>query len=319
MTILRTVSQSEDLPSRQAALCRLGDVRVFLGDPASAREFYEEAIRLAEHTRLASYATYQVGRLALQAGDFDKAMQIFQRLAIDTDQTVSDDARLALVIAYLNQDQEGAANDLLDVIRLQRPSSVAAGRAAYYKALLALGQGDEATVQEFCAEAMTKAPSTDEALEARLLLADIQARSVPMRDVMQGIQDAYASPQLSRSQRAKLAKRLGDMARGEQAYADALRWYEEAGDWLPSLRGEMAYRMASCYEEAGDIELALEWYQRLDQPGWSVRGQLVAAKLLERQGRVGEAEAIYERLASESIPEAKLIRERLAVLRGAGD
>ena len=76
------------------------------------------------------------------------------------------------------------------------------------------------------------------------------------------------------------------------------------------------YRTASCYEEAGDVELAMEWYQRITQPPWRVRGQLAFAKLLERQDRVKEAQAVYERLAAEPIPEAQVVRERLAHLRG---
>ena len=43
--------------------------------------------------------------------------------------------------------------------------------------------------------------------------------------------------------------------------------------------------------------------------------QLAIAKLLERQNRHGGARKIYEQLASEPIPEAALIKERLAALR----
>ena len=48
-----------------------------------------------------------------------------------------------------------------------------------------------------------------------------------------------------------------------------------------------------------------------------MRGQLALAKLLERADRAAEANAIYTSLASEPIPEAKVVRERLAALQDA--
>ena len=56
----------------------------------------------------------------------------------------------------------------------------------------------------------------------------------------------------------------------------------------------------------------MTWYQKIEQAPWQTRGQLAAAKLLERLDRPAQARAIYERLAKEPIPEAKLIRERLS-------
>ena len=98
-------------------------------------------------------------------------------------------------------------------------------------------------------------------------------------------------------------------------YPEAIKWYERAGQLLPSLQSEALYRIASCYEESGDIELAIAWYKRVTKSPWRVRGQLAIAKLLERQNRFAAARKIYEQLAEEPIPEAKLIQERLAALR----
>ena len=132
------------------------------------------------------------------------------------------------------------------------------------------------------------------------------------------LRQAYVSPVLAGRHRAKLAKRLGDYARMEHLYADAIRWYDVAGGFLPSLRPEVSYRIASCYEEGGDLEVAMHRYQLIERPPWHVRGQLALAKLLEREDRLKEARAIYERLAAEPIPEAEVVRERLAILRGQG-
>jgi tetratricopeptide (TPR) repeat protein len=314
-TVFALAGESDEPSIQQAALTGLGNVQMFLGDLTAAKQFYEEAIQVSDHTPQADQATYQLGRIHLQVGALEEAIDVFQRLTASTDAALADDARLALVIAYLNRHEEGLARPLLDLLRQERPPSAVA-RAAYYEALLALGEGNEAAAQQLCEQAIANAPRTDEAFEARLLLADLQARETSVREAMEWLQRVSASERLPRGRRAKLAKRLGDFARSEQAYVEAIRWYEEAARLLPSLSGEAGYRMASCYEEAGDIEVAMRWYQAIDQPLWRVRGQLAAAKLLERQDRRKEAEAIYLSLAEEPIPEAKVVRERLAALRG---
>jgi len=129
------------------------------------------------------------------------------------------------------------------------------------------------------------------------------------------LRQVLLSSELPLRHRANVAKRLGDLARSQNRDAEAIRWYEEAMELLPSLSGEALYHMAFCYEEAGDIELAKSRYQSIEHPPWHVRGQLALAKLLEREGRMDEAEAIYVALASQPIPEAKVVQERLAVLQ----
>jgi len=125
----------------------------------------------------------------------------------------------------------------------------------------------------------------------------------------------YTGERLSRTQRATLAKRLGDLARSDSRCPEAIRWYEQAMQMAPALNGEAEYRVASCYEEGGDLEAAMRWYQRIEQSPWRVRGQLALAKLLERQERPEDARAVYEELADEPVPEAQLIQERLATLQ----
>ena len=316
-TIYTLAAERPEPPIRQAALSGLGDVALFLGELTVAQARYEQAIAVADRSPMSAYARYQVGRIQLQLGAFEAAIDLFQRLTAGEDPALADDARLALVIAYLNHDQPEAARRLLGTLRAHRPGSVLAARAAYYEALLALGEGDEAEAQRLCRALLADAPRTDEALEARLLLADLQAKTAPPREVMERLRLAYETEPLARSQRGKLAKRLGDLARTQGSCAEAIAWYEEAAGLLPALGSEASYRAASCYEEAGDVELAMAWYRAIEQPPWRVRGQLAAAKLLERQGREAEAAAIYQQLAGEPIPEAELIRERLAALRGA--
>ncbi|MBI3021189.1 MAG: tetratricopeptide repeat protein [Candidatus Omnitrophica bacterium] len=311
-------AQSDQPSLRQAALNGLGDIEMFLGHLVAAQRFYEEALRVADGTSAALYATYQLGHVQLQLGAFDEAAGIFTRLSAAGDSAFADDARLALVITYLSQHREDAARALLDAVRETRPADgVVAGRAAYYEALLALSEDHARKARQLCEEAMAKAPGSDEAFEARLLLADleVEAGERPEREVVDALERLYASDQLPRHLRARLAKRLGDLARDEHAGSRAITWYEETARLLPSMSGEIAYRIASCHEELGDLDEAARWYEGIEEPPWRVRGLLAAAKVLERQGRAAEAEAIYERLAREPIPEAQAVQERLAVLR----
>ena len=56
--------------------------------------------------------------------------------------------------------------------------------------------------------------------------------------------------------------------------------------------------------------------QILDVP-WRVKGQLARAKLLEHEQRWGEAMAVYEQVARQAVPEAKVAAERLGILAHA--
>ena len=191
-----------------------------------------------------------------------------------------------------------------------------AARASYYGALLALGRGEAEEAKRLAALAVAGAPGTDEAFEARLLMVDLQLQDAPPAHLLEQLRSIYTSEPFPRPLKARLAKRLGDVARTQQAYVEAVKWYDEARQLLPSLSGEAIYRMASCYEEAGDIETAIQWYQQIDRPPWRVRSRLALAKLLERRDRAAEAEAIYLSLADERLPEAReVVEERLVELR----
>ncbi len=316
--VLTLAAGSEDPAIQQAALSGLGDVQLFLGHLTDARQFYDEALRRRPDTASARRAAYQIGRIELQLGAYDEAIRLFEELAANGEDGVADDARLALVTTHLNRQDEGSARRVLEVVRLT-PGSVAAARAAYYLALLALGDGDEEVARTLCQEVLDHAPRAEEAADARLLLADLEVPDGSPRLVMERLKQELTTRGLSRSQQARLARRLGDLAKAEQACEEAGSWYQEAVGLLPAVAGEAAYRTASCYEEAGEVQRAIEWYQRSQQPPWAIRGGLAAAKLLEREGREAEAAAIYTALASHAAPEAKVAAERLASLHGSAD
>jgi len=178
-----------------------------------------------------------------------------------------------------------------------------------------LDAGHDDAAERLCEETIARAGHTEEALDARLLLIEIMTQRDGAPAAMRRLRGMYALAGLSPRHRGRLAKRLGDLARGEQAYREAYIWYDEAASLLPALRNEAVYRIASCYEEGGDIELAMHWYRQIDEAPWRVRGQMAVAKLLERQDRLAEAGTIYRALMKEGVPEAKVAEERLADLR----
>lgn len=298
----------------QAALGGLADVELYLGRAERAQQLYEEAIALAPHTPQSDYARLQAGRIQAQQGSLERAVEMFRLVTSSPDLTLADDARLALVAAYLSRHRDELARAALDVIHQPLFADRLAARSAYYEALLALGQDDQAAARRLCETVVAQAGGTEEAFNATLLLADLTALASSPRDAANWLRERLAPARMPRAHRARLAKRFGDVARGEQAYAEAIGWYEEAMTWLPSLSGEISYWIASCYEAAGDVELARRWYQRVDQTPWHVRGKLALAKLLEREDRLEEAEAIYRAMSGEPIPEAKLVQERLLAL-----
>ncbi|MBI4340655.1 MAG: tetratricopeptide repeat protein [Candidatus Omnitrophica bacterium] len=314
-TLYQMAREAPDAATQQAAVSGLGDVQLFLGDVSGARQAYEEVARRMAGSALAHYAAYQLGRIAMQARQFEDAAAIFERLAVSAEDEIADDARFAGALTALSQSDEAGALAILESVRRKQPGRVAAARAAYYLALIALNSGDDAEAKALCQDTIAKAPLTEEAIDARLLTADLIARQDSVADAVRWLQRAYVAAKLPRRHRAKLAKRLGDLARGQRAYAEAMLWYDEAAELLPSLRGESIYQIAACYEEAGDAELAMAWYRQVQQEPWRIRGQMALAKLLERGARFAEAERIYQQLARESIPEAAVAAERLAAVR----
>ncbi len=314
-TVCELAAKSDDPSVRQAAVSGLGDVALAGGDSQEARQRYDEALTRDPNTLVGRYARYQLGRLALQAGKFDAAMAAFQEVLTAGDADLADDATLALALTYLQRGEVEVARTHLEAVRGRGPDEPVAARAAYYLALASLEAQDGPAAQRFCEEVLRKAPRSEEAIDARLLLADLMAQTQPIREVMAWLEGAARSQALPVRHRAKIAKRLGDLARQEDAYPEALRWYDEAERILPALRGEIAYRVASCYEQVGDFDVAIERYQAARQPPWRVRGLLAAAKLLERQERWDAAAALYKRVVEEGTVEAALARERLVQLR----
>ncbi len=315
---------------RQAALNGLGDAHVFLGDLEEASRSYEAAITLAPAAQPAWYAMYQLARLQLQAGRAQDAIEGFRSLAsrplppaqpgeVRPFRELQYDARLALAFAYLSNAQPDLARAELEQIRQEDLTSPHAVRAGYYLALLALHEGRFAEVQRLCEDVIDRVPHSDEALEARLLMADVIATRSSAAEALAMLEQSVRTFQaLPGRHRGRLAKKLGDLARQANAYANAIHWYQVAWDTLPSQRGELEYRLASCYEEGGDLAVAMSRYRAITQPPWVIRGQLAAAKLMEREERWQDAMAIYEAITQQPVPEAKIARERLSSLGEAG-
>ncbi|MBI3087550.1 MAG: tetratricopeptide repeat protein [Candidatus Omnitrophica bacterium] len=324
-------NDSRDPGVRQGALNGLGDAQALLGNAQEAERWYDEAMRISRTSPAGLYAVYQLGRLDLQAGRVQEAIERFQwlvnraqvaavsgvsSLSHQAAASLQADARLALAFAYLSDAQPDLARAELEWLRGQDQHSPQAARANYYLALLALNDGRFSDAQQLCEEVIDRAPESDEALEARLLLADLlAARAGSPREAMAVLQQAVETLHGSPARhRGRLARKLGDLARQTGDYAQAVHWYEQAWEDLPAQRGELDYRLASCYEEGGDLMAAAARYRSIAQAPWQIRGQLAAAKLMEREERWEDAITIYRFVTQQPVPEAKIAEERLSVL-----
>jgi len=304
---------SPDREGQQAAVNGLGDVEMFLGRDDDAERYYEAVRQISSQGLQVRYARYQLGRIRLLRGDAAGALEVFRGLLAETDGSLRQDVELAMALAWLHQRNEAMARTQLQQLRRNASDRAVSARAAYYLALLALTEGDEPQTRRLCQEAQRGAPGSDEALEARLLLVELDRGS--SSEHTEELRALFREPNQPSRHRGKLAKTLGDLSRHGGDYPQAIRWYDEAVQLWPALAGEASYAIASCYEEGGDIETAISRYRLVVQRAWMVRGQLAAAKLLERQGKWRDAAAVYESLADQPIPEAKVAREQWSRLR----
>mgnify|MGYP001575140787 CR=1 FL=1 len=160
-----------------------------------------------------------------------------------------------------------------------------------------------------------RAPTSDEAFDAQLLLTDFLASEVSLQAALESLQPFVETfDRWPIRRRGIIAQKLGHLARHAGAYAIALRWYETAWSLIPSQQGELDYRIASCYEEGGDWVVASQRYRAIRQPPWSIRGRLAAARLMERAAQWQEAMRLYRSVVQQPVPEAKIAQERLMAL-----
>lgn len=305
----RSIADAHEAAFRQAACNGLGDAALFLGHDEDAASWYEQARALDARSPAGRYAAYQQGRLLLKAGRRQEAIEQFRGL--------SDlwNARVALALSYLMGGESEAAREALRRAVQEASDSRQAARVDYYQALLAIQAGDVEEAKRLCREVSLKVPRSDEGFEAQLLLADLLAGEGSWETSLISLQPLLqAFDRLAIHRRGALALRLGHLARQAGSYAIAIRWYETAWPLSPSQRGELDYRIASCYEEGGDWLTASNRYRAIQQPPWSVRGRLAAAKLLERDAQWQEARSLYQSIVQQSVPEAKIAQERLLAL-----
>jgi len=255
-----------------------------------------------------------VKRLGLE-GEISEAISIFYRLIAQAEDPLADDARLALASTYIQDQEKDRARRQLDAIRRRAPKSVSAARAAYYLALLALGEGEVSAARRFCEEAMEGSPRADEGVEARVLLAQLDSQEGEEHRAADRLERGMGVQGLTARQRAHLAQSRGELGRRSGSCDTAVQWHEEAARLSPMLRQEADYRIGSCHEAAGRVDQALSRYLKISVGPWKVRAHLAAAKIMERQELWEDAEAIYESLSQEPVPEAKVARELLALRR----
>jgi tetratricopeptide (TPR) repeat protein len=300
---------------RQSVLNGLGDAEQMRRRLDEARRLYEDSRKISSVSSEGLYATYQLGRLELGEGNVNDAIGLFDSISYSDKSSIADDANLALAFIYLNQADLKKAREHISKVDASKKSPQSA-RAAYYLALVLLQEGNVPQSKISCEEIVKSYQGTEEALEARLLLADILATESSAREAFEGLlKDAYRIESFPPKLGARFARKLADLAHRSFDYKEAIRWYEVAGNSLAAYQGEIEYRIASCYEEAGDLEVAINRYRYIKDEPWRIKGQLAAAKLLEREERYLDAKRIYEEVSVAQVPESKIAQERLASLR----
>ncbi len=314
------VYQLGDAELRQAALNGLGDAQRMLGRRMEAMDFFDEARRVDPAARAGLYATYQLGRLRLESGAIEDAIRCFDLVVTSDDSLLAMEGRIGLAFAYLSSGHPDAARNELDDIRAEVPGSPQAARAAYYLAILEVREGHLPAARRLCEETIRILPRSEEAGEAHILIAELLTSQDSLDaaiDYLRGILET--SRTLTLQQQAVLAAKLAGFARQQHAYAEAIRWYEVAWRDAPGRRSELEYRLASCYEEGGDTPLAIQRYRAISEVPWKIRGELAAAKLLEREGRLLDATALYRLISAGPSSEAKIAAERLRALQDEQD
>ena len=300
---------------RQVAFNGLADAEMWLGHADRAAQGYLQTLQISQTNAAGLYAAYQLGRLAVQAGRVPEAIERFQLLARQADSPLALEAQVALAMAYLSNGQAQDARATLEGLRQSAANTIHAARAGYYLALLSVQEGHLTDGRQLCEEVMQRAPGSEEALDARLLLLDLAGDRVSSKHTIEELRHIISSLSGAQvRQRGKLEKKLAELLRQTHGYAQAIHWYELAWEELPAQRGEIEYRIASCYEELGDMALAIHRYQAATQAPWQIRGQLAAAKLMEREEQWDQAKAVYQRITAQAVPEAKIAQERLGTL-----
>ncbi len=302
-----SIQDIQDIALRQAAFNGTADTYLYLRQYKEAKNFYNRTVDLAPGSEQAGYAIYQMGRLYLEQQQWSEAKQHFEDLLKDPTSGLQADAQLAMALMALAQNQDILAKEQFKHLMAQRPKSAAAAKARYYMGLLTLDAGDADQAQKLFEETIAQVPNSEEAVESRIILVEIGYEGSSVAELEMLAHQVH----LPASQRASLAQYVADRALSEMDYVKAIRWYETAIDLNPATEGQFVYHMAEAYEAGGDIKRALHLYEYIQTFPWRVRARFAAAKLYERQGQIDSVIQLYESLIGESIPEVKVVQERL--------
>ncbi|MBI3324449.1 MAG: tetratricopeptide repeat protein [Candidatus Omnitrophica bacterium] len=320
-----------------AADARFALVLAYLStaQPARARLELEQMLSQDPTGPQAARADYYLALFALQDGKAAEAKALCQDVIQGA--PASDEAFEAHLLLVDLTAADASAKGALAVLSqwvdsLQRPPSLGDGASASHvtgtadwqrslppRSVSSPAAADTSSVSSPAAadtSSVSSPAAADTSSPERIAPARSAAWTVPPRSVATppGRDTSSAAWMVPPRSRGKLEKKFGDLFRKSLAYAQAIHWYEAAWPDLPIQQGELEYRMASCYEEAGDTIVAMQRYQAIAQPPWQIRGQLAAAKLMERAERRQDAMKIYEDIARQSAPEAKIAEERLILL-----
>ncbi|MEA3560332.1 MAG: tetratricopeptide repeat protein, partial [Candidatus Omnitrophota bacterium] len=111
--------------------------------------------------------------------------------------------------------------------------------------------------------------------------------------------------------------RVGDILSGKKEYKKAVNYYRKALEQAEGgLKAEIQFQIAKCYQRQNNIDQAKIEYLKVsylypESGYWALEAKIRAADIFEQQRQWDEAKAIYEKIASSQLKEAKYARKRL--------
>jgi tetratricopeptide (TPR) repeat protein len=296
---LRQLLAQTPAPERAALLAALPGLLQRAGEPSTVAALLEEALkpyRQSATTREA--AAVALGRIWLEAGDIDRAWALAQEGFAASQQSpgAPGPALLALELMPRQPLAEAALKRYLDGaaaeprVRLAY-ARVLAGSQRYTEAIRQL----ETITRE---DPGTAAPYLTLGALHLELKHPKEAQTALLRFV------ALAHAAGSHSPRDPMAAAAG----GESEDGDERADHSLSQAWL---------MLAQAAEQLGDFNAAESWLARVDDPAQAVEVQTRRAKLLVRQGRLGQAldfiralpEALPQQARAKQLAEVSVLRE----------
>jgi soluble lytic murein transglycosylase len=326
---LLALEPEDDVLERRATLL-LGYSKIAQGRHTGAKDAFEKYIRLGGPAT--PYAQIKLAEIASTDGDHDAAVRGAQA-ALAAQLAPEQEAEVMLALARYQEaagDIEGAAVTL-ETLRNEGADAADVAEALWEMARLAAAQGEAARQQDLLRELVVSYPSFERALEA---LPVSETTSLAERALVlyrnrenDSAREAYElllsdpDPAVIGDARYRLgilSERVGDPEGAIAQYTAAIEALSTAGGVLLD---DAYWDRGLVHEAAGRLDEAVESYSlAADTGGDRVREALQRAGMIRyRQGLAGEAVALWERSARETLDDDEQSRTYFWLARAYRD